>query len=73
MQQTIEMVGNDSLTFSIVGQSAGASDELGNETALGFVGRQDSFVDAEHMQLPEVDVSGLKQSHDLKSVGATAV
>ena len=68
LQQSIEIVGNNRLTFGVTWQTAGAADEVWDETALRLVGRQYALVDAEQVQPLEIEVAGFEQAHDLQSV-----
>ena len=67
------MIGENGLFLGIDGQTTFFSDVMRDETALGFVGRQDALVYAEYMDGVEVDIAGFKHTHDLKSVGAATV
>ena len=67
------MVGKHGLLLGITRKPENSFDEGWNEAGLRFVGGQDAFVDAEHMKVAEIEVSGFEQSHDLQSISAAAV
>ena len=73
LELSVEMVGKNSLFFLIIRKMAFFSDGMWNETAAQVVGRQYALVDPNHVEGLEIEVAGLKDSHDLEAVGGAVV